>query len=234
MATETVENYLKAVYTLCRESGTGDAAMSRIAGIVGVTTGTATTMVKKLAAIRLARYERFGGVTLTAKGEKIAVDVLRRHRIIETFLVETLRLDWSVVHAEAERLEHAVSPVVFEALDAHLGRPSVDPHGDPILDADGKTREPRGEPLSSFPAGAKVRVSRITDQGAAFLSFVAKHGLRPGAHAVVLAVDASAQSILVRSKGKRSVAMALSAAARIVCRSAEECRDGAPRPSGKG
>ncbi len=219
MATETVENYLKAIYTLCRESATGEAAMSKIATVVGVTTGTATTMVKKLAEVRLSRYERFGGVTLTAKGEKIAVDVLRRHRIIETFLVETLKLDWSVVHAEAERLEHAVSPVVFEALDAHLGRPSVDPHGDPILDADGRTREPRGEPLSSFPAGARVRVTRITDQGTEFLSFVAKHGLRPGSLAAVLAVDPSAQSTLVRSRGHREVAMALGAAARIVCKS---------------
>jgi DtxR family Mn-dependent transcriptional regulator len=221
MATEAVENYLKAIYTLCRESPTGEAAMSRIAAVVGVTTGTATTMVKNLAAAKLGRYERFGGVTLTAKGEKVAVDVLRRHRIIETFLVETLKLDWSVVHAEAERLEHAVSPVVFEALDVHLGRPSVDPHGDPILDADGRTRVPDGEPLSSFPLGARVRVSRITDQGAAFLSFVADHGLRPGALAVVLSVDPSAQSTLVRSRGHRPVAMALSAAARIVCRSAK-------------
>ena len=191
--------------------------MSRIAAVVGVTTGTATTMVKKLAAARLARYERFGGVTLTVKGEKVAVDVLRRHRIIETFLVKTLKLDWSIVHAEAERLEHAVSPMVFEALDEHLGRPSVDPHGDPILDADGKTREPRGEPLSTFAEGATLRVSRVADQGAEFLSFVAKHGLRPGAKTVVLAVDSSAQSTRVRSEGHRPVVMALGAAAKILC-----------------
>jgi DtxR family Mn-dependent transcriptional regulator len=217
VATETVENYLKAVYTLCRESPAGEAAMSRIAALVGVTTGTATTMVKKLAAAKFARYERFGGVTLTLKGTKAAVDILRRHRLIETFLVETLKLDWSLVHDEAERLEHAVSPAVLEALDAHLGRPSADPHGDPIPDAHGKTREPRGEPLSSFPAGARVRVARIIDQDAAFLSFVARHGLRPGTRVAVVAVDGDAQSILVQGHGHPAVAMALSAAGRIVC-----------------
>ena len=222
MATETVENYLKAIYKLSSESTRGEAAMSRIALVLGVTTGTATTMVKKLAAAKLCRYERFGGVTLTAKGERIAVDVLRRHRIIETFLVETLKLDWSVVHAEAERLEHAVSPVVLEALDAHLGRPSVDPHGDPILDAEGRTREPRGEPLSSFPAGSRVRVTRITDQSEEFLSFVAMHGLRPGALAVVVFVDPSAQSTRVRSRGHREIAMATSVANRIFCRSTKQ------------
>jgi DtxR family Mn-dependent transcriptional regulator len=217
LATETIENYIKAVYTLCRESSTGEAAMSRIAAMVGVTTGTATTMVKKLAASKLAKYERFGGVTLTAKGDKAALDILRRHRLIETFLVETLKLDWSVVHAEAERLEHAISPVVLEALDKHLNHPSVDPHGDPIPDSRGKTREPRGAALSGFAAGARFRVVRITDQDPAFLSFVAKHGLRPGARGAVVSVDAAARSITVQAHGHAAVTMATAAAERIVC-----------------
>jgi DtxR family Mn-dependent transcriptional regulator len=217
MATETVENYIKAVYTLCRESPTGEAAMSRIAAMVGVTTGTATTMVKRLAASKLARYERFGGVTLTAKGDKAALDILRRHRLVETFLVETLKLDWSVVHAEAERLEHAISPVVLEALDKHLNHPSVDPHGDPIPDSRGKTREPRGVVLSGFAQGARFRVVRITDQDPAFLSFVAAHGLRPGARGAVASLDPAARSITVQAHGHAAVTMAKVAAERIVC-----------------
>ncbi|MBI5866658.1 MAG: metal-dependent transcriptional regulator, partial [Planctomycetes bacterium] len=144
MPSETAEDYLKAVLSLGRESPTGEAAMSRIAAIVGVTTGTATTMIKKLAAARLVRYERFGGVKLTSTGERAALNVLRRHRLVETFLVETLKLDWSVVHAEAERLEHAVSPLVLEALDNFLDRPSVDPHGAPTPDAKGRTPTRRG------------------------------------------------------------------------------------------
>lgn len=217
MASETVENYLKAVYTLCGESPAGEAAMSKIAAVVGVTTGTATTMVKKLAASKLARYERFGGVRLTPRGERAALDILRRHRIVETFLVQTLKLDWSAVHAEAERLEHAISPAVLEALDAHLGRPAIDPHGDPIPDALGKTRPRRGEPLSSFRAGSDVRILRILDQDSAFLSFVAKHGLKPGSPATIVGVEPTVQSIAVRAKGHPAVSMAMSAAARIIC-----------------
>ena len=217
MATETVENYLKALYTLSRESPTGEAGMKRLSTLVGVTTGTATTMVKRLAGAGLVKYERFGGVGLTAKGERAALDILRRHRLVETFLVETLKLDWSVVHAEAERLEHAVSPVVLEALDAHLGRPSVDPHGDPIPDARGNTRPPQGKPLSSLAAGSRFRVTRVADQGAAFLSFVAGHGLKPGARGAVVAVNPSAQSIEVQTHGHAAVSMALAAAASILC-----------------
>lgn len=216
MPSEAVENYLKAVYTLCAEAPTGEAGMTRVAALVGVTTGTATTMVKKLAAAKLARYERFGGVSLTAKGTKAAVDILRRHRLIETFLVETLKLDWSVVHAEAERLEHAISPNVLEALDQYLGHPSVDPHGDPIPRADGKFAEPGGKPLSALSPGARVRVARIVDQDAAFLSFVARHGLKPGANAVVLAVDPAAQSMSVASRGFSGVSLAFAAAEKIV------------------
>lgn len=222
MVSETVENYLKAIYTLAGESPTAEAAMSRIAAMVGVTTGTATSMVKKLSAAKLAKYERFGGVRLTAKGEKAALDILRRHRLIETFLVETLKLDWSVVHAEAERLEHAVSPLVIAALDAHLGCPMLDPHGDPIPGADGKVREPLGKPLTGFPISARFRVARITDEGAAFLSFVAKHGLKPGAVGVVVSFDSVAQAMSVQTQGNEPVSMSLAAAARILCEAQEK------------
>lgn len=217
MATETVENYLKAVYLLSRESPAGEAGMKAVATVVGVTTGTATTMIKRLAEARLAKYERFGGVRLTAKGEKAAIDILRRHRLIETFLVQTLKLDWSVVHDEAERLEHAISPIVLAALDAHLGHPSVDPHGDPIPSEDGRVRETGGEAMSTFGAGAALRVLRITDQDGAFLTFAAKNGLKPGAMVEVVSVDGPAQAMLVRSRGEAPVSLALAAAAKIVC-----------------
>lgn len=217
MATETVENYLKAVYLLSRESATGEAGMKGIATVVGVTTGTATTMIKRLAEAKLAKYERFGGVKLTAKGEKAAIDILRRHRLIETFLVQTLKLDWSVVHDEAERLEHAISPIVLAALDAHLGHPSVDPHGDPIPSADGRVGDTGGEVMSSFESGAELRILRITDQDGAFLTFAAKNGLKPGALVDVVSVDAPAQAMLVRSRGEDAVSLAFAAAAKIVC-----------------
>lgn len=215
MVTQTVEDYLKAIYTLSKESPTGEAGMSKVAAVVGVTTGTATAMAKKLAAAKLARYQRFGGISLTAKGTRAAVDIIRRHRLIETFLVETLELDWSVVHEEAERVEHAVSPRVLEALDVFLGRPEVDPHGDPIPDADGRLRETRAHPLSDCAAGAGVRIARITDQDERFLLFAAEHGLKPGARVSVLAADAAAQSITVQADGE-PVTLALAAAEKIL------------------
>ena len=216
LASQTVENYLKAIHRLAGESAAGEAGMKAIGNMVGVATGTATAMVKRLAAAKLAKYERFGGVRLTAKGERAAVDILRRHRLIETFLVETLKLDWSVVHAEAERLEHAVSPLVLEALDAHLGRPRTDPHGDPIPGANGTLRETGGEPLASATAGARVRVLRIADQDPAFLTFAARHGLRPDARIAVLAIDSQAESMLVQAHGSPSVSIAFAAAAKVI------------------
>jgi DtxR family Mn-dependent transcriptional regulator len=216
MPSETVENYLKAVHTLAAESPSGEATMSRIAAMVGVTTGTATTMIKRLAAAKLARYERFGGVTLTRKGSRQALDVIRRHRLIEAFLVETLRLDWSIVHAEAERLEHAVSPVVLEALDAHLGYPVCDPHGDPIPGRNGRLRSADGKPLCEVPPGKSVRVARILDHGAAFLRFVSTHGLRPGAKARVVESDSAARTIMVEAESGKPVALAAEVAAKIL------------------
>ncbi|MFN0010112.1 MAG: metal-dependent transcriptional regulator [Phycisphaerales bacterium] len=220
MATETVENYLKAIYTLCGESPTGEAGVVRLAAMLGVTKGTATSMIKRLGTSKLVKAERYGGISLTAKGTKAALDILRRHRIVETFLVHTLKLDWSAVHAEAERLEHAISPTVLKALDAHLGHPAIDPHGDPIPDASGRTRKAGGEPLSRFQAGSKVHVSRITDQDPAFLSFVAKHGLKPGAIATVARVDPVGQALSVHAQGFTPVSMSLAAAAKIICEAA--------------
>ncbi|MBX3390774.1 MAG: metal-dependent transcriptional regulator [Phycisphaeraceae bacterium] len=216
MASETVENYLKALDALCRESPTGEAGMKRLAAVVGVTTGTATSMAKKLAAAKLAKYERFGGISLTAKGQSAARDILRRHRLIETFLVETLKLDWSVVHAEAERLEHAISPTVLEALDRHLGHPSVDPHGDPIPDGKGGVREARGQSLCGFPKGARVRVARVADQDREFLEFIARQGLKPGTLATITEIDAPAQSIRVTPEGGQAISLGFAAAAKIM------------------
>lgn len=216
MATETAENYLKAIYTLARESATGEAAMSRIAAAVGVATGTATAMVKKLRAARLVRHERFGGVSLTPRGERAALDILRRHRLVETFLVRTLKLDWSLVHAEAERLEHAVSPLVLDALDRHLGRPAFDPHGDPIPRADGGLAQPELAPLSACGAGVSVRLGRVLDQREEVLRFLHRHGLEIGARLTVAAVELGAGTMLVRAERGEAVPLSLAAAGRLL------------------
>src|SRR6187399_1372915 len=136
----TVENYLKAIYqaqTTLAEA-TALVPMGQLASALGVVPGTATTMVKALAESGLVRYEPYVGVRLTVAGEKLASLVLRRHRLIELFLVRILGMSWAEVHDEAERLEHAVSERLIDRIDDMLGRPIVDPHGDPIPTAEGR------------------------------------------------------------------------------------------------
>jgi DtxR family Mn-dependent transcriptional regulator len=215
MASATVEDYVKAIYALERESPTGEATVARLAASLGVTKGTVTSMVAKLREAKLAKAERYGGIRLTAKGSRLALDVIRRHRLLEVFLVETLGFDWSEVHDEAERLEHAMSAKLLDRLDAFLGRPLVDPHGDPIPDAAGKVADSIGEPLSSMPAGARATVLRVSDLDAAFLAFAARHGLKPGAGVTVIDLSPEAQSISVRAAGRTAVSMSLAAAARV-------------------
>lgn len=217
MPSETVENYLKAIYTLCRESPTGEAGMTRLAASVGVTTGTATTMVKKLATAKFVRYRRFGGVSLAPKGNRAALDIIRRHRLIETFLVETLNLDWSVVHVEAERLEHAVSPAVLAALDAFLGRPGVDPHGEPIPDADGRLHDAaRLVAMTDCKPGARVRLARVLSQAAEFLEFLDRHHLKLDAVLTVESAEAGAGTVTVRTESGGTVAISEAAAGNLL------------------
>ena len=125
--------------------------MGQLASALGVVPGTATTMVKALAESGLVHYEPYMGVRLTAAGEKLAALVLRRHRLIEQFLVQVLGMNWSEVHDEAERLEHAVSERLIDRIDDMLGRPSVDPHGDPIPGPEGKLDRRRATPICSVP-----------------------------------------------------------------------------------
>src|SRR3989337_462440 len=135
----TVENYLKAIYQAQTTLAGADALvpMGQLASALGVVPGTATTMVKALAESGLVRYEPYSGVRLTKAGEKLAALVLRRHRLVELFLVKVMGMNWTEVHDEAENLEHAVSDRLIDRIDAMLGRPEVDPHGDPIPDAEG-------------------------------------------------------------------------------------------------
>ena len=216
MATETVENYIKALYALCRESPSGEAGVARLAQELGVTKGTATSMMKRLSLARLVKAEPYSGIVLTAKGNKIALDVLRRHRVIETFLVRTLKLDWADVHEEAERLEHALSARILDRLDEFLGRPLTDPHGDPIPDAAGNVSETRSKPLAKCRARERVCIVRIMDQNRAFLKFVAESGLKPGANLVVHSVSTQGNSLTVQAVRGKPVTLSHSAAGKIL------------------
>ena len=187
MASSTVEDYVKQIYL--EQLAAADAAalvsMGRLAAAMGVVPGTATAMVKALADAGLVEYEPRGGARLTRGGEKLALHVLRRHRLVELFLVKVLGLDWSEVHVEAEELEHAISDKVLERIDDVLGHPSVDPHGDPIPSARGKVSAARYASLADCGMNRTMRVARVIDQDAAFLQFVDRCGLVPGVSVTV-------------------------------------------------
>src|SRR5262252_8754817 len=172
MPSSTVENYLKQLYLEQQHAPDQLVPMGKLATLMGVVPGTATSMIKTLADSGLVSYEPRSGVRLTSGGEKLALLVLRRHRLVELFLVKVLGLDWSEVHAEAEELEHAISDKVMEKIDALLGRPSVDPHGDPIPSARLDVRESSQQSLADCPLNRSLRVARVLDQDAAFLQFL--------------------------------------------------------------
>src|SRR6186713_3709771 len=152
LPSSTVENYLKAIYHGVSASSANELLpMGQLAASLGVTPGTATTMVKTLAESGLVEYEPYTGVTLTPAGERLAALVLRRHRLIELFLVRFMGYSWDEVHDEAEQLEHTVSERLVDRMDAMLGRPETDPHGDPIPNAEGMVKRQKLQTLLTCP-----------------------------------------------------------------------------------
>ena len=204
MPTSTVEDYLKCIL-LEEERQRGERVPTgRIAAALAVTPGTVTTMLKALADSRLIDYEAYGGARLTPAGRRLAAHVVRRHRLVELFLVEVLGFDWSEVHDEAERLEHAVSERLIDRIDEMLGRPAVDPHGDPIPDAEGKLSAAQLPALDSLEPGQRARIARVADREPDFLKLVEKLGLRPGVRLRVASRDEAADLLeLDLGRGKR-------------------------------
>jgi DtxR family Mn-dependent transcriptional regulator len=216
MATSTVENYLKQLYLEQRGEDGGMVPMGRVAAAMGVVPGTATSMVKALADSGLVEYESRGGVRLTRSGEQLALHVLRRHRLVELFLVKVLGLDWSVVHDEADMLEHAISDRVLERMDALLGHPTADPHGDPIPTAKGHLHEPRRVSLVDCPIDVPQTVARILDQDAEFLQFAERNGLVPGSVVTVGKRETAAEAVRIRIGKREEVSLGMVAAAKIL------------------
>lgn len=220
MASSTVEDYIKRIYTLQQRLGPKERVpVGQVAASVDVVPGTATTMMKALAESGLVRYELRQGVRLTPAGEKLALHVLRRHRLVELFLVKVLRMNWSEVHDDAERLEHALSDRLVERIDEFLGRPTYDPHGDPIPTANGKVERRAVVALADARPGKTMVVARITDQDAEFLAYATERGLMPGVAVTVEKVDAlgDAVSLLLGDNGRltlgRTAAMKIFVAA---------------------
>ncbi|MBV0923187.1 metal-dependent transcriptional regulator [Halomicroarcula limicola] len=185
MLSAKMEDYLKAIYRLERE-GDPPVATSTIAETVGVTPPTATSMVEKLEDRGLLEREKYKGVTLTPEGETVALEVIRHHRLLETFLTEELGYDWSEVHEEAEILEHHISEEFERRVAAALDEPTVDPHGDPIPND-------QLDPIDDVPAavladhgeGARLEVVRVRDRDAEELTYLDEVGITPGTELVV-------------------------------------------------
>ena len=215
MATSTVEDYLKTI--LLEEQGGDGPPVSpgRIAAALSVAPGTVTAMLKTLAASGLITYEPYTGAGLTRAGRELALHVLRRHRLVELFLVQVMGMDWSAVHDEAERLEHAVSDALITRIDEMLGHPAVDPHGDPIPTAGGEVDQPQLPSLIACATGRPLRVARVLDQDPAFLQLAEREGLKPGRPLEVLSRDRAADTVVILRDDGAELSLGFRAASKI-------------------
>ena len=183
MVSESAQDYLKAIWKLER---TGDMSTTALADALGVAPASATAMLKKLATLGLVVHERYHGATLTPAGERMALEVVRHHRLLELYLMQALGLSWDQVHAEAERLEHHLSDELEARIDQALGFPTRDPHGDPIPTPE--LRLARDEPvsLSDLKAGSMTVVRRVPDSDPELLRYLATLGLVPAEAVIVV------------------------------------------------
>jgi DtxR family Mn-dependent transcriptional regulator len=181
---EAVEDYVKAIYLL--EQSEGKATTKALALALDVAAPSVTAMIKRLHAMRLVRYARYRGVSLTPAGKRMALEVIRHHRLLELYLVETLGLPWDKVHEEAERLEHVISEDLEERISERLGHPIADPHGDPIPTKEGEVKYPPYLLLSDLNPGTAGVIKRVLDQDPAKLRYLGSLGLIPEARVTLL------------------------------------------------
>ena len=216
MASLTVENYVKTIYQLSQREPAGrNIPTGELAQAMSVSPGTVTGMLKTLSEAELATYTPYEGARLTPAGERLALSVLRRHRLIEKFLVHTLNMPWDEVHQEAEHLEHAASDQLIDRIDAFLGHPDVDPHGDPIPRADGSVPPPVGTPLSRLSRGQAFRLVRVVDQDPAFLRYLSEYGLDLGSTGLLLENRPEAAALIIEA-GQQTLALGHDAAEKLL------------------
>ena len=183
---EAIEDYAKAIYALQRRADGGGVTTNDLADRLGVTPGSVSAMVKKIAERGLAVHEPYHGVQLTPEGERVALEVMRHHRLLELYLVEHLGVPWDRVHEEAEALEHVISEDLEERIAAKLGHPTHDPHGDPIPDAALQIDEGDTVRLSDLDAGARGRFVRVSDADPEMLRYLAERGVTLGDSLLIL------------------------------------------------
>ncbi len=216
MVTSTVENYLKEIFLYTHSQSTDKMPMGEVAIALQVTPGTATTMIKSLEDACFVSYTPRVGVRLTESGVLQATRVVRRHRLIEYFLVETLGMDWSEVHTEAEVLEHSISDRVLDRIDEHLNFPKRDPHGDPIPRKDGSISIDNIITLDETQEAVFYQIVRITDQSSKFLNFISQSKLTPNTLIEVQSIDRAGDTISLIINENEPITLGISAANKIL------------------
>ena len=205
MPSHTGENYLKAIYKLAEaEPDTAGVSTNRIAAALATRAASVTDMLRRLAEKGLLNYEKYRGVQLTTEGQRLALLTIRKHRLWEVFLVQQLGFNWDEVHEVAEELEHVQSPLLMRRLDAFLGHPSLDPHGDPIPTEDGAIRRPAHRLLADLGAGERGTLCAVKNTSAPFLQYLDKVGLQLGALVEVLDKVSFDNSFEIRINGERT------------------------------
>ena len=201
MLSYTEENYLKAIYRLS-EGGSKAVLTNEIAESMTTKAASVTDMIKKLSNKNLLSYEKYYGARITRQGRSLALTVIRKHRLWETFLVEKLHFSWDEVHEVAEQLEHIQSPLLIEKLDEFLGYPTADPHGHPIPDKGGKVPELGLIPLSESPLNKKAVVRSVKEGAPSFLQYLSKIGIYIGAKVMIIEKIAFDSSLEVQIDNK--------------------------------
>lgn len=213
MPSSTVEDYIKRLYLAEQELPPGSlVTMGDISNSMKVQPGTATSMMKTLVDSGLVIYEPRQGVRLTEGGNKLALHILRSHRLLELFLVKTLGYDWSEVHEEAEMLEHVSSEKLLARIDSLLGYPDTDPHGDPIPDASGAISPPQGVTSSDTLSSKKYKLVRVSNQEPEFLQVLAEHDITPGAKVSFITNDPLRGTITMTSESGKEMVLGTSLA----------------------
>ena len=210
--TAAVQDYAKAIYTL--ESRDGEASTTALAMLLEVRPASVSGMLRKLSALGLVEHERYRGVRLTERGSRVALEVIRHHRLVELFLVESLGMTWDEVHAEAEVLEHALSEELEELIAAKLGNPTVDPHGDPIPDRALKIATITSRTVADLGLGDTAVVARVPDGNPELLRYLTEIALVPG-EALELTGSAPFDGPLTVRTGKGEHAIARELAASV-------------------
>src|SRR5215204_6206494 len=219
----SVGDYLKAIWELSEEGAAeGAASTNDVAERLSFSAASVSNMFGRLREMGLAEYERYRGATLTEEGRAEALRLLRRHRLIETFLLECLDYSWEEVHEEAESLEHSVSDGFTERLAAFLGHPTHDPHGDPIPSADGSLEPDDSFPLAAAATGQRVRIYRVGDEESAKLAYLAEHGLVPGRLVEVREVRALDGVVIVEDEVGETLTLGEPLASSVYVRRASE------------